>query len=289
MAEAFTHFGGIDFSGAREPLANLWSAVGVESGGKLCIHSVRPHAFRKDLARYVLDGWRTVGGSGATHRADGPREEGDQSTVSDDHRVLWGADFPFGLPTGFGALTGAGESWSSILDWIADRAPDEVRQVAGDMARTPRATDTGGALPPLDMRLYKQTVEGSRWLQGLREETEIRVEPLAPSSAPVALIEVYPSATVIDLGLPRRRTPSRPSEIRARAAALRTFMEFASPDCESLVVTLEDAWDAAIACLTAFLCRDDLGQPFRLGSHAHAAIRREGWIYRPPGAVNPDA
>src|SRR5690606_19717252 len=104
-----------------------------------------------------------------------------------------------------------------------DRPADEVRAAAGELARLPRATDTGSALAPLDLRLYKQTVEGCRWLRELVEEGDVRVEPLAGSDAPVTLIEVYPSATVVDLGLPRRRAPSRPSEARARAAALRTF------------------------------------------------------------------
>jgi len=276
MAEAFTHFGGIDFSGAKEPLANLWSAVGVEAKGKLRILSVRPHAFRKDLAGYVLRGWQ---GTVADPENPAPASEADAD------RVLWGVDFPFGLPATFGTLTGAGERWGDVLDWVADRSADEVREAVGGATRTLRATDTGGALAPLDLRLYKQTVEGFRWLQELGEAGEVSIEPLAPAAAPITLIEVYPSGTIVDLGLPRRRAPSRPGEIRARAAALRTFMEFASPECEALVVTLEDAWDAAIACLTAYLCREDLGQPFRTGAIPRSTVEREGWIYRSPMAI----
>ncbi|MDR0788344.1 MAG: DUF429 domain-containing protein [Gemmatimonadota bacterium] len=273
MADAFTHFGGIDFSGAREPLANLWSAVGVEENGKLRITSVRPHAFRADLGGFVLEGWKNAGGRSPERN---PGEE----------RILWGANFPFGLPAAFRTATGAGQSWLKVLEWVADRPADEVRQHAGDAARATRATDTSGVLAPLDLRLYKQTVEGFRWLQQLREEGEVSIVPTAPSSAPVTLIEVHPSATVIDLGLPRRRAPARPGEIRARAAALRPFMEFASPECESLVVTLEDAWDAAIACLTAWHCRDDLGQPFRSGRAGRTEVEHEGWIYRAPMAIS---
>jgi hypothetical protein len=33
----FGYFGGIDFSGAREPLANLWTALGEEQDGRLMI------------------------------------------------------------------------------------------------------------------------------------------------------------------------------------------------------------------------------------------------------------
>jgi hypothetical protein len=266
MGEPFSHFGGIDFSGAREPLANLWSAVGIEENGRLKVLSVRPHAFRKDLATYVVGGWRSRNGSG--------------------ERILWGADFPFGLPHPVGAALGAGTDWRSILAWVADRPADEVRLAAGDAVRSLRGTDSGGALAPLDLRLYKQTIEGFRWLQQLLEEDDVCVYPQAISAAaPVTLIEVYPSSTVKELGMPRRRTPSRPGEVRARAAALRTFMDFATPDCEYLVVTLEDAWDAAIACLTAYLCRDDLAQPFRAEGLSRATIDYEGWIYRPPATL----
>jgi hypothetical protein len=264
MADPFVAFGGVDFSGAREPLTNLWSAVGEERDGRLCITAVRPHAFRADLATYVVSACRTVGIGGS-----GP--------------VLWGVDFPFGLPQTAGLAIGAGPDWSAVLDWVADRPPDEVRAAARDTARSLRSCDTGGALAPLDLRLYKQTVEGFRWLQSLRESALVSIEPQAPvPDADVALIEVYPSATSHELGLPRRRAPSRAGEARARAAALRTFVDFADANCEALVVNLEDAWDATIACLTAYLCRDHLDQPFTASGGDPEVVRREGWIFRPP-------
>jgi hypothetical protein len=267
VSSEFEFFGGIDFSGAKEPLTNLWSAVGVEDAGKLRILSVRPHAFRADLATYVRGGWREAVGAGAG-------------------RILWGADFPFGLPEPVSTAIGAGTKWTEVLSWVADRPADEVRSAAGDAARSLRGADYGGALSPLDLRLYKQTVEGLRWLHELTEEGEVSIHPQAPvEKAATTLIEVYPSSTVQELGMPRRRTPSRPGEVRARAAALRTFMTFSSGDAEALVVNLEDAWDAAIACLTAFLCRDDLNQPFRTGRLGRPIVELEGWIYRPPATV----
>jgi hypothetical protein len=267
MADGFDFFGGIDFSGAREPLANLWSAVGVEEQGRLLVVDVRPHAFRADLATYVAGAWR---------HGPPPREG----------RILWGADFPFGLPASLGSAIGAGESWGKVAAWVADRPPDEIRAAAGDATRTPRSTDSGGALAPLDLRLFKQTVEGIRWLHELREENEVSIRPMAAApAAETTLIEVYPSSTVQELGLPRRRAPARPAESRARAAALRTYLTFADPVCEALAVTLEDAWDATIACLTAYLCRDDLDQPLRAGSAPRARLELEGWIYRPPAAL----
>jgi hypothetical protein len=267
MADGFSAFGGIDFSGAREPLANLWTAVGLEEDGRLRITSLRPHAYRADLAAYVAAGW--------------------QGDANLEGRTLWGADFPFGIPVEVAEVLGAGSSWSKYLGWVADRPADEVREASGPAVRTPRLTDAGGALAPLDLRLYKQTVEGLRWLNSLREDSDdISVCPQSSvEGAKTTIIEVYPSATVRDLGLPRRRNPGRPGEIRARIAALRPYLEFSTADAAATAVTLEDAWDATIACLSAFLCRDDLDQPTRINGSAWERIRDEGWIYRAPAAL----
>ena len=268
MADQFDFFGGIDFSGAREPLSNLWSAIGRESGGKLQIIAIRPHAFRADLAGYVRGGWRgSDGGQG---------------------RILWGADFPFGLPREVSSAVGAGEAWAKITAWVADRPAEEIRDAAGPAAKAARVTDFGGAMSPLDLRLYKQTVEGIRWLTELRdyEDLSMSIHPLeVQPHASTTLVEVYPSGAASELGLPRRRAPGRPGEAKARAAALRTFLDFADPTTEALAVTLEDAWDATIACLTAFLCRNHLDQPFSDARFDHERLRQEGWIYRPPESL----
>jgi hypothetical protein len=267
----FRFFGGIDFSGAREPLSNLWSAIGREAAGRLRIISLRPHAFRADLCAYVAEGGRTEVGA------------------EDVDRILWGADFPFGLPVAavelLGLRQGAGSEWEALLAWVADRPADEVRGVLAEHQRTPRLADTGGAMAPLDLRLYRQTVEGLRWLHELRERVEVGVLPMAPAAeAATVLVEVYPSAAAHELGLPKRRAPGRPGEGRARAAALRTYLDFADPSLEATAVTLEDAWDATVACLTAWLCRDELDQPARAGAARMDTIGREGWIFLPPGA-----
>lgn len=265
----FAYFGGIDFSGAKEPLSNLWTALGQEEEERLVIHSLRPHAFRADLAAFARDGWRGVIGA----------------TESD--RILWGADFPFSLPTAAAAhLCGSAVSWPDLVAWVADRPADEVRDAVPEALRSPRATDTGGAPAPLDMRNFRQCVEGMRWLHLLREETDLSVLPQAPHpEASVSLIEVFPYGTVVELGLPRRRAPSRPGEVRARAAALRTFVRFSDPTHEAIAVNIEDAWDATIACLTTWLARADLDQPSRTTSLSPAQVAIEGWIYRPPATL----
>ena len=265
----FDYFGGIDFSGAKEPLSNLWSAVGREQDGKLHVLALCPHAFRLDLAHYVAGGWRR------------------QVEAEEGAPILWGADFPFGLPAAATAALGDTRAgWAQLVAWVADRPADEVRDAFPGHHRAPRRTDTGGAMAPLDLRLYKQTTEGLRWLHELRETGDVAIVPQAPSpGARTTLVEVYPSGTVTDLGLRCRRTPSRPGEVRARPAALRPYLTFADPCTEAIAVTLEDAWDAVIACLTAYLARHDLEQPFRLHPGEREAIEREGWIYRAPDAL----
>lgn len=268
MADRFRYLGGVDFSGAKEPLGNLWSAVGREQQGKLHVLSLRPHAYRADLAAFVGRGW-----------VDAVNAE-----LADP--VLWGVDFACGIPaTAAEHLLGSAASWERALAWIADRPADEVRDGLPDAARAPRLTDGAGGVNPFDVRTYRQTVEGLRWLHELREEEEVAVAPQAALVAPCTIVEVSPAATAVDLGLPRRRAPSRPAEHRARAAALRTFLTFATPEMEAIAVTLEDAWDAVLCCLTACLVRDDLDQPFRLARHPRETLALEGWIYRPPAAL----
>src|SRR5690606_3229343 len=146
--------------------------------------------------------------------------------AGESERILWGVDFSCGLPAAaVRHLLGEGVSWESMIAWVADRPADEVRDALPDEARVPRLTDTAGMLPPFDMRTYRQTVEGLRWLHALCEESDIGVTPQrSRGDGSTVLIEVNPAVTAQDLGLPRRRAPSRPGEYRARAAALRTFL-----------------------------------------------------------------
>ena len=266
----FRYFGGIDFSGAKEPLDNLWTAVGEERDGRLCIVSVCPHPFRVDLAAFVTDGWRR------------------HAAAADGAPILWGADFPFGLPAeAVATIEGLRErSWRGVASWAADRPPDEVREGLTAFCKAGRRTDTGGALAPLDLRLYRQTVEGLRFLWEMRDGGEVSILPVAPrDGAPTTILEVYPSGAVKDLGIKGSRVPSRPGEVRARPAALRPYLSFDHPALEAIACTLEDARDACIACLVAYQCREDLGQPARASTVPEETVALEGWIYRPPAAV----
>lgn len=263
----FHHFGGISFSGAREPLSNVWTALGGEEDGRLCIRSLRPHAYRADLCAFVAAGWR------------------DAIAAEAGTRALWGVDFPCGLPAAAGRhLLGSDADWRAVARWVADRPPDEVRDEVPDELRGARLGDAGGPAP-LDSRAYKQTVEGLRWLYELVDEHRLDVAPQTGEAAEGVILEVLPQLSVRELGLPRRRAPGRAGETRARAAALRTFVHFADAETEAAAVTLENAWDATVACITAYLSRDDLRQPFRVSDHPEADLRLEGWVYRPPASI----
>jgi len=269
MPDTFEYFGGVDFSGAREPLANLWTALGHGDDGRLRIVSLRPHAFRLDLATFVANGWRPAARAGA------------------DDGILWGVDFACGVPASAAPHLSSGPaSWEASLAWIADRPADEVRDAIPEDQRGARLTDSAAGSIPFDTRSYRQTVEGIRWLHQLREEHGIAVVPQEEvGRASTVIVEVSPTLTTLDLGLPRRRAPSRPGEHRARAAALRTFLDFENAELESIAVTLEDAWDAALSCLTAWLVRDDLDQPFRTAPSGRDVLELEGWVYRAPAAL----
>ena len=132
-------------------------------------------------------------------------------------------------------------------------------------------------------------MEGIRFLWELRDTAEVSIVPSMPrKDAETVLIEVYPSGAVKDLGMKGSRAPSRPGEVRARPAAFRPFLSFDHACMEATACTLEDARDACIACLVAYLCRDDLDQPYRLDRVPRERVELEGWIYRAPAALGGD-
>jgi hypothetical protein len=266
--EAFSHFGGLDFSGAKEPLSNLWTAVGVARDERLHVLDLRPHAFRLDAMDFVVNGWRRVAGADT------------------NARCLWGCDFPFCVPADLARqLCGGEATWQDLSKWVASNPQDDLSYWIETYGSTKRSIDAGAAMAPLNTRLQKQTVEGLRMLARLTQECGAAVQPQAPQdNAPSTLIEVYPSQTAIDLNLLGRK-PNRKSQVRARASSLEPYLSFDHPAMEATAVTLEDAWDAVLACLTAYLVREDLDQPYRAGNAPREMVMLEGWIYRHPQVV----
>jgi len=212
--------------------------------------------------------------------------------ASAGHTLLAGLDFPFGIPVAAAeALGPAGQGFAGINRFLAERAPDEVVAAAPDHRKTARSCDTfagagaGAAMAPLDLRLFKQTVAGARFIHELLVTGDVAVLPQAPcEAAPLTLIEVYPSITARDVGIKAPRKPKAPGQARGRPAALSHYLSFDHPAMEAAAVTLEDAWDAVLACLAAYLVRDDLHQPARVGTIPTQLVQAEGWIYRHPQA-----
>ncbi len=257
-------FVGIDFSGARGTLSNLWSATGIDRGGKLHLQDLRPHPFREDLAAWLID----LAGDGQGH-------------------VLAGADFPFSVPSEAARrLVDDQPTWHAVLDWVQSHPPDDLRDACEGLHKTTRSIDPGQAMAPLDLRLYKQTAEGMKWLHHLRQEAGAVLLPFDepagddPSDPPaLTLIEVYPSGTAGELNI-RGRKPSRAGQVRARPQLLEPFVTFEHPSLEAAAVTLEDAWDATLAAVTAHLVRGDLDQPQR-SDVPDELVTLEGWVYKP--------
>lgn len=261
-------FAGLDFSGARGALSNLWTCVGSSRDGRLRVHSLRPHAFRPDAAEYLRAGWRSEIGA------------------PDDAPLLAGLDFPFSVPVAAAALlVDRDADFVALNRYLAERSPDEIVEATPDHRKTPRACDRRTAMAPLDLRVYKQTIEGARFLHELLSDQKTRVLPMLPrDGATLTLIEVSPSITAPDIGIKAPRKPKAPGECRSRPAALAHYVDFDHPSLLAAAITLEDAWDAVLACLAAWLVRDDLDQPGRVGTIDERTLMREGWIFRHPNA-----
>ena len=267
----FTRFIGVDFSGARPPLSNLWAAAGEAGddggGGRLVIRDLRPLPFREDLRDWLTGRCREAMGWG------------------EDEPVLVGLDFPFALPMeAVEALPGTGD-WPGVVRYLASLEPKlkAVPPPLGAFTGAMRECDRrAGAMSPLNLRLFRQTIEGCRLLHELTTTHRVSIAPQAVTDSPTTLIEVYPSAAAKDLGIRAGNRPRKPREVFARAAGMEAYVRFEPPQLAAVAAGLEDAWDACLAAVNAFIVRDDLDQPTRKGDPARAAV--EGWIYRHPEA-----
>jgi len=272
LADTLFHaFGGLDFSGAKEPLSNLWTAVGVPANDKLVIIDLRPHAFREDAALWIQGGFKRY----LPEVLDNNQQ---------DIQSLWGFDFPLSLPSQaaenmWPEWTG---HWPELIDRVSRELPKDFALLAEPYGQTKRACDTGSAMAPLNIRLIKQTHEGLRVIEALRRDAGLRVLPFDSEPGPLTAIEVYPSQTAKDLGL-RGRRPSRPGDGPARPAQLSPHIDFAHPAIAATCGTIEDAWDAVLACLTAYLVKHNLDQPTQTSNDT--PHNQEGWIYRHPQAL----
>jgi hypothetical protein len=218
------HVHGVDFSGSAEPGADIWLVSGEcpaegTAGGdgvttkngdlELRVTAARPasEAFDATDREPVLDGLRRF-----------LRGEHEAATA----RQVTGLDCSFGLPATVvpDEVAGTGD-WAAALAWVREAFADadgrsfqtalkeRARASDADGVELKRATDgPTGASSPYSFITRYQTLHGLRDLLGpLVERDAVAVPPMVPSDSVdgPSLVEVYPAATLRDLGLPDRK------------------------------------------------------------------------------------
>jgi len=184
---------GVDFSGARDAGDKVWIASAVVEGG-LHIERCRSVADVLGTAKRV------------------PTFEYLRDFLASEHRAVVGLDFSFGVPR---AVTGA-DTWGEFLrefsfensEAMVDTYVARTRErTDGERTYLKRATDTEtGASSPYGFVVASQTFYGiGDVLRPLVLDDRVSVLPMdgpdARDDRPW-LCEIYPAATLRDLGLP---------------------------------------------------------------------------------------
>jgi hypothetical protein len=204
---------GVDFSGAAEPGCKTWITSGTVADGEFRVAELRPAA-----AEF-----------GVTRRA--PLLEALRGFLADAEGTT-GLDFSFGLPRTVLAEVGAipEDGWAEFLAWFRERfegadAPgmQETLREWGRRSGTRgvehrrRTDDERAANSPYSNITRYQTLHGIRdVLAPLVAENAVSVRPMAPVAGVPTLLEIYPAATLRDLGLPDRRYKEPGTEAREK-------------------------------------------------------------------------
>jgi hypothetical protein len=204
---------GVDFSGAAEPGCKIWIASGSVDNGGLSVTDVRSAGLE----------------FGVTRRA--PLLEELRGFLADAEGTV-GLDFSFGLPRTVLAEAGAlpEDGWVEFLAWFRERFGDadapEMQETLREWGRDSedqgvehkRRTDAERAANSTYSNITRhQTLHGIRdVLAPLVEENVVSVQPMAPTAGVPTLLEIYPAATLRDLGLPDRRYKEPGPEARER-------------------------------------------------------------------------
>ncbi|WP_435195688.1 DUF429 domain-containing protein [Natronomonas sp. EA1] len=182
---------GIDFSGAKRAGEKVWVASGEYDDG-LTIHAVR-------------QGTELFGSADREPVLSGLRE-----WIATQEGAV-GLDCSFGLPR----QVHAHGSWRAFCEWFPD-AFDGPEALQGECAERTKAI-TGGERTYLKRATDERTNARSpyHWLVGPQTyygiaeivaplvERGVAVEPMVPiQGAAVRLLEIYPAATLRELGLP---------------------------------------------------------------------------------------
>lgn len=193
-----------------------------------------------------------------------------------------GSDVCHGLPRSC-----TQESWEEVVLQYPQHFPDadalrstcgEQRRLTDHVMRSPQA--------PANLRIYRQTDAWLRFiLSPLLREQAVAVAPFRPplNDRPY-LLEVCPSVTLRNLGLPHQGYKGNKAHHRTRRAeitrALAMLGVHIPQSIASRVIaqTGGDALDSLIAALTTWLVtQEKLLSPAVLPPEAY----QEGWIYAP--------
>jgi hypothetical protein len=199
---------GVDFSGASEPGESIWLATAEPTDDGIEVTACRSarEAFCATGRDEVLDALRSFPGDGD----------------------VLGVDASFGLPRPvLPDRVAASDDWREAPRWVAEEYAeadalaaqadwkDRARGSDADGVELKRRTDgPTGANSPYSFITRYGTFHAMRDLLAPLLGS-VSVPPMAPDGDGPTLIEVYPAATLRDLGLPDRKYKD-PSDPRAR-------------------------------------------------------------------------
>ena len=230
---------GVDFATSPK---KTWGAFGeVNDAGRLRIHELRGGLTDKDLIAVSEEG----------------------------HRVI-ALDVPFGWPDQF---------VSFVSHHHQGRQPPTVASDDFQLRVTDRIILQRLRKRPLSVSTDKLGVMAHRATNLLRSFTTCDVLPLWSEGNRTVVIEVYPAATLIALGIDPRGYKKESSHRRRILHQLANIDIGNTQDVQACIDN-DDALDAVICALTARLYLDN----GLIGPPDDEIVQREGWIFAPPRA-----
>ena len=266
---------GVDFSGARDD-RNTWVARGrLDAGGALLMDSVQPA--RRAAVHDLL------------------------ATIPTP--AVAALDFPFGVPAAFAdhlPSKRSPRSMSDLWETLSGMSADDflaARDRFVDKHGEPRRSGDGQHFPESYSPLHRanpnmlpMTYEGIRLLHRWRERCPWRwhvppLEPQAPATRTVTLLELMPGAFLKAIGLPYKgyKKGRRSSELREKiTGALAEASGILLPNLDSVRMGChanDDFLDSVVAAVGAACWARDSGR-FRHPEPEELDLARlEGWIY----------
>lgn len=204
-----------------------------------------------------------------------------QNPVSDEqlvassraaHRII-AIDAPFGWPYEFASF---------VATYHEGRTPREVTRLEFRFRETDKFIhDTLGKWP-LSVSTDKLGVVAHRAVSLLLKFRDCDIPPFWQNGRSTTVIEVYPAATLIALGITPGRYKREAPDRRQILAELKSLGLDIPTDLAGRCVESHDALDAVICAWAAhlYLQGDTLG-PEALSPRRDDIVAREGWIYVP--------